>query len=144
MLVQITRFSISFYIFINQILSLSISVLNMSHIRYIYQCDFIFYPLYMLCNILDVILIFLKYFNILSWFKRGPSWSFYFSSVWGFLPSSLITPEYILSFVGKYVPTSHAVRTLARLFKGWFEVRSFEDLTAANKNFSKLFLNFRK
>lgn len=144
MFVQITRFSISFYIFINQILSLSISVLNMSHIRYIYQCDFIFYPLYMLCNILDVILIFLKHFNILSWFKRGPSWSFHFSSVWGFLPSSLITPEHILSFVSKYVPTIHAVRTLARLFKGWFEVRSVEDLTAANKNFSKLFLNFRK
>lgn len=29
----------------------------------------------------------------------------------------------------------HVVRTLASRFKGWFEVRSVEDLIAASKNF---------
>lgn len=42
------------------------------------------------------------------------------------------------------MPTIHVVRTLASLFKGWLEVISLEDLIAANKNFSKLFLYFRK
>lgn len=42
------------------------------------------------------------------------------------------------------MPTMHVVKTLESLFKGLFEVRSVEDLIAASKNFSKLFLYFRK